>query len=211
MKTLIRAALLALICVVAWGGSARAVGLGGYLEFGGGSGEFEYPDTNLGEFDVDAGYFGLGFVFDTNPGEEGIFAYRLNAGFEGLNLEDDSNDTLELGGLVFDNTFGFALVRTPVVKLWVGPQLRLAFYSGETDNSDNDPAHTDADLAAFGIGVAMGANIYPNPNGRFAICPTLGYRRVSYAGTAEFPDGTDEDLEGYTDVLFLNVSFLFGR
>ncbi len=205
MKTWLRTILGATACVLMLTGPALAVGFGGSVEIGGGTGEFEYSDIPNSDFDVDAGYFGMNFVFDTNPGGEGVFAYRLNAGFEALNLEDDYDDTLELGGLVFDNTFAFGFVRTPAVKVWAGPQVRLAFYGGETDKSN-----IDVNLVAFGIGVAAGANIYPNPQGRFAICPSLGFRRVGYGGTAEQPGG-DEDIEGYTNLFYLNVAFLYGR
>ena len=195
-----------LMCMALGASRASAVGVGGYLELGGGSGEFEFSDIADSEFDVDAGYAGLGFVLDTSPGGTGVFSYRLNVGFEGLNLEDDTDDTLELGGFVIDNTFAFAVVRVPAVRVWVGPQLRLAFYSGETDDSN-----IEADLGAFGIGLAAGANIYPNPHGRFALAPSLGFRRVGYGGEAEDEFGNTEDFEGYTNLFYLNLAVLFGR
>jgi hypothetical protein len=186
---------------------ASAVGVGGYFEFGGGSGEFEFSDIPDSEFDVDAGYGGLGFVLDTSPGGTGLFSYRLNVGFEGLNLDpEDYDDTIELGGFVVDNTFAFAVVRVPAVRVWVGPQIRLAFYSGETENSN-----LDTELGAFGIGLAAGANVYPNPNGRFALAPSLGFRHVEYGGEMDDGFGGTDDFEGRTDLFYLNLAILFGR
>ncbi|HEY6007865.1 MAG TPA: hypothetical protein VIU40_06030 [Geobacteraceae bacterium] len=197
----------AAMCMALGASRASAVGVGGYLELGGGSGEFEFSDISNSEFDVDASYGGLGFVLDTSPGGTGVFSYRLNVGFEGLTLDpDDFDDNIELGGFVIDNTFAFAVVRAPAVRVWVGPQIRLAYYSGETENSN-----LDTDLGAFGIGLAAGANIYPNPQGRFALAPSLGFRRVGYAGEMDDGFGGTDDLEGYTNLFYLNLAVLFGR
>lgn len=200
----------AAICMALGASRASAVGIGGYLEFAGGGGEFDIDDSGVTYTDdVTTSSGTLGFILDTGPGGTSPFSYRLNLGLERLDIEfDDLDDTLEMGGLVIDNTFAFAAVRSPAFRLWMGPQLNLGFYGGEfEDNSD-----IEAYLTSLAIGFTVGANIYPNPNGRFAISPSIGLRYTGYWG--EWEDTTtdySDDLEGGTGSFFFNVAFLFGR
>ena len=179
---------------------AQAAGAGGYLELTSGSGEFEYETSP--DFDVDSDSVGFGFVFDTDLADKRVFNYRLNVGFEALDLEDEDDDTLELEGLVIDNTFGFAIVRERDFRWWAGPQLSLGFYSGETDNGI-----MTADLAAIGVGGITGVNFL---SGNFCTSISVGFRYMGYAGEAEY-FGYKEDLEGNTSIIFINAAILFGR
>jgi hypothetical protein len=193
--------LAVLLLLFAPAGQALAVGLGGYLEWAGGGGEFEYEFSS--DFDVDAEAAGFGFVLDTDLSGTGDFSYRLNVGLERLDLEDDFGDTLELGGLVIGNTFGFTLARSPDLRWWAGPQIRLGFYGGELES---DPV-TDYGLVSLGFGAVTGVNFM---TGKACISTSLGLLATGYAGEA---DGrfTNEDFDGTTTTVFLNVALLFGN
>lgn len=182
-------------------GQVLAIGLGGYLEAAGGDGDFEYESSP--EFDVDVAAAGLGFVLDTDLTDNGVFNYRLNVGFESLDLDDDFDDTLELGGLVVANTFGFAIIRQPNFRWWAGPQIRVGFYNGEVDI---DP-DTDYDLVSFGIGGVMGVNFMA---GNVCFSTSLGLLATEFTGEADGP-GYNEDIDGSTTTAFLNFAVMFGN
>lgn len=201
MKSWMTGLTVAVLLIVVGVLPAAAAGVGAYAEFATGSGDFEYDFSP--EFDVDAESAGVGFVFDTNLSGPQVFNYRLNVGYERLDLEDDFNTTLELDGLVIDNTFGFALASSPTFRWWLGPQVRIAFYNGETDNG-----FEEIDLAAFGVGAVTGMNFH---NGNLCASVSLGARITGYAGESEDAFGFTTDLEGNTGTVFLNLAMLFGR
>ena len=71
-----------------------------YIDLGGGSGEAEYDFVGAEDFDIDTGFFGIGFQFETNPlSAKNVFSYRFQAGFESREVEDEENVTMELGDL----------------------------------------------------------------------------------------------------------------
>ena len=187
---------------------AIAFGFGAYVEGAVGSGEAEI-DWDWGgkteEFDTDLSSAGFGFVMDSNLAANRVFNYRLNVGFDRLDMEDEADTTLELGGLVVDNTFGFGIVRTRAFRLWLGPQVRFGFYGGETDNSGTK---LDAAVFAFGLAPVLGANL--NLGAHFTLSITTGYRFLGFAGPVEWSDDSDSgDLAGNGGMAFFNVSALF--
>jgi hypothetical protein len=193
---------------------ARAVGIGPYVDFSGGSGEFEWDRSNF-EFDVDVATGAVGLAIDTAPTGRSYFNYRLNIGLEAQDLEDDSGTTMELGGLTIENVFCFTVANQPRLRWWVGPLVRLGFYSGETDfyyDSFGDLNRTEADLFEFGIGVATGLNIRVNRN--LILAPSAGFRFIGASGEGEiinYTAGTrdEEDLTGGFSTLFVNFALLF--
>jgi len=201
MRKILRVSVVASFFLFCTAGQVLAIGLGGYFEVAGGDGEFEYDDSP--EFDVDATAGGFGFVLDTDLTDNGIFNYRLNVGFESLDLEDDFNDTLELGGLVVANTFGFAIIKQPDFRWWVGPQIRFGFYGGELES---DPV-TDYGLVSFGIGGVTGINFMA---GNVCFSTSIGILSTGFAGEADGP-GYNEDFDGNTASAFLNFAVLFGN
>ncbi len=65
--------------------------------------------------------------------------------------------TMELGGLVINNTFAFGGNLSEKIRLWGGPQIQVGFYYGETDK-DYLGDEISFEGATVGIGVAGGAN-----------------------------------------------------
>lgn len=195
--------LVAVITVSLFGlvSKSQAVGLGLYVEGAQGNGDFEYEPS--GSFDVDPESKGVGLVFDTNPGHGGVFSYRLNLGYEKLKLPDSFGDSLELEGGVATSTFGFALVRQPTLRWWIGPQVKVGYYEGGL----NTPPSGDYAMAAFGVGAATGLNIIGD---NVTVSVSLGWQRVAYAGEVD-DAGWIQDINADTSNGFVNLAVLFGR
>jgi hypothetical protein len=76
-------------------------------------------------------------------------------------------------GLVIDNDFGFGVVRSGLIRLWLGPELRITYLSG-------DDSGFDYDQSGFGIGPAAGVNV--NLGDAMALAFKVGYLFNSYSG-----------------------------
>jgi len=189
--------------------NAFAVGMGFFGTLEGGSGddwELEAPGgSTFGDLDVDVGRFGVGFVFDTAVAKDKLFNYRLNAAIVGVDLELTSdrfpgdNADVDLVGLALDNTFGFGVLRSEKVRLWIGPRVRVGFYTGDVEDDD-------VTAAEFGIGGVFGANFHVSPVVSLGV--ETGFMISGYAGEVETSFG-DIDIEGTTGSLFLNGVVLF--
>jgi len=180
-----------------------AIGIG--VELGGGSGTHE-ENYFFYEFDVDSSHANISFVYDSNPyAQNSNFAYRLNIGLESRELEDEFGDTLDTGALVFDNTFSFTLTKNDKATFWLGPQVRVGFIGGETDQKELGEA-LEASGFMFGLGVAIGTNIKTSDN--VGIGLSAGLRSIGIAGTEEW-GGWEDDFEIGLGELFVNACVLF--
>ena len=180
-----------------------AIGIG--VELGGGSGTHE-ENYFFYEFDVDSSHANISFVYDSNPyAQNSNFAYRLNIGLESRELEDEFGDTLDTGALVFDNTFSFTLTKNDKATFWLGPQIRVGFIGGETDQKELGEA-LEASGFMFGLGVAIGTNIKTSDN--VGIGLSAGLRSIGIAGTEE-RGGWEDDFEIGLGELFVNACVLF--
>jgi hypothetical protein len=171
------------------------------LEFGGGSGNFDENEI-IFDTDVDTGYANIGFVYDSNPyAEYGNFSYRLNIALEGRDFKD-RGVTLETGALVFDNTFAFTLAKSMNATFWIGPQIRVGFMGGETD--EFDPLEVRGSM--FGLGAVVGTNIKTASNVGMSL--SAGVRGTALAG--EMTEGQfSDDYTGHTNEAFMNLALLF--
>jgi len=200
-------AYVLVLTVLLFATNAFAAQFGMYVDLGTGSGEAEYDSPGSVEFDIDSGSFGVGFQLETNPlTANKVFSYRLQVGYEAWNIEDDQNVTLELGGVVANNTFAFGGNTSDKVRLWGGPQVLVGFYTGETDKEYNGDEISFTG-AAFGIGLAGGAN-FGLGSGKTILTTTIGVRRLGFAGETEWYNDTD-DLSGATTEIFFSVGILF--
>jgi hypothetical protein len=208
--------LVALVFISSlWCSSALAVGIGGYVDVSGGSGDAEW-DSDVQRWDIDTNAAGFGFVLDTAPMNERTFNYRLNAGLAAQNIEDDFGFKIESGGIYAENIFGFALIRDENVRWWLGPLVRVGIYSGETDtfNTGGGTQQIDFDYIELGIGAVTGLNF--NINDRLILAPSLGFRICGFAGTGEINEYVggvhyywEEDISGGTTSAFANFAVLF--
>jgi hypothetical protein len=84
---------------------------------------------------------GVGLLFDTNVAGDRFFNYRLNFGYS--RIFTHFNNENELNRISAINTFGFGVVRTGLVRFWLGPQVGVHFNFGEISTKfiKNDIAH----------------------------------------------------------------------
>lgn len=191
-------------------GSSFAASFGVYLEHGGGSGEAEYDFAGSDDFDIDTKLLGIGFQMESSPvNSQKAFSYRFQVGFESRDIEDEEDITLELEGLVFNNTFAFGGNVAENIRFWVGPQIMVGFYSGETDEEYGTWGYSDEISfkgASFGLGLAGGANFAFG--GTTVLTTTVGIRTMGFAGSAEWYD-EDDDLTGNAKEVFFSVGIMF--
>ncbi len=177
---------------------ANAAGFGFYGSVGSGSGDWTYE--GYPSFDVDTTHQGVGFVFDTNVASDRLFNYQLNLGYDKFTL-DDSGDKLELSGLIISNSFGFGIVRNEAFRLWLGPEIRLAWSSGSKTGYDYD-------LFGIGFGPALGMNF--NLPGQVTLGIKTGYQIMSHTGEAtEQSTGLWSDVDVDENMFYVNFVFMF--
>ena len=176
---------LALALLLAMPMVASAAGMGLYIPVGlGYSGSYtrDYDNSLIPNQDIDFDYkasAGFGLAFDTNIGEDSLFNYRL--GLEVMNQEIDQVDGASCTGdcdfgtrFNMVHTFGFGVLCTQTVRLWVGPRINVAF---ESDTGEN--GYTRAGFE-FGIAPAVGVNV--NLGRVVSLSADLDYRIATTAG-----------------------------
>jgi len=150
---------------------------------------------------------GIGLVLDTRLAKKGLFNYRLGLGYENTSYDFISDE--DASSIYYlDNSFGFGIVQTRVMRIWLGPQLRLAIlgFSKEEDGDTFDLAGV-----GFGIGPVLGANF--NFGKVITVALDLGYRYNSYTGTSKYTDvdgyETTTDFDFSQTGYFFNLAVLF--
>ncbi len=186
---------------------ANAFGIGVFVPvYGTGGGTYTWDDEG-NETDYDLSYSGgFGIVLDTKVAKKGLFNYRLNLGYHKATHTYNDYDVEDFKYYTMDHSFGFGIVKTRFLRLWMGPQLRLAYMNYEI--SDDSGTYSQYGLG-FGIAPVLGANF--NFGKVFTVAMDLGYRFSSYAGTAEF-DGSYYDTNDFTkssQTFFVNLSLIF--
>lgn len=161
--------------------SAYALGIGVYASGGGGSADWD-EDTGGRLYSGDTTHMSYGLAFDTNLAKEKLFSYQLNIGYLKLNNEfSDVSLTgsrwskLDMDGVAIANDFGFGMLTGNNMRIWIGPELRLAWLSGKPEGQPQ----FDIDLFGVGIGVVLGANF--NLPG-VTIGAKAGYLMMEYNG-----------------------------
>ena len=142
--------------------TAFAVGLGIYTPYAVGGADYN-------DFGTDANHIGIGFVFDTNVAKRSFFSYRLHVGFESFSHDYEYQYSYYYNGyrywawrsgsnegtrFVLDNTFSFGLMRTKVVRLWLGPMVRVGIVNTDEDLGDGFVA--GAGLTVLGLNFNIG-------------------------------------------------------
>lgn len=186
---------------------AQATGLGIYFPaYGNGKSTITVFDD---EFENDVSHLGGGFLLDTKVADRGVFNYRLHLGFESVDYDYPEN----FSRFAIDNTFGFGIVKTRVLRLWLGPQIRLAYMaydSGELGSGIGTYTYKINSLG-FGLAPILGMNF--NIGSVISICPEIGYRATAFVGTQRFENeligSEDEDWDTTEREFFINLSILF--
>lgn len=177
-------------------GGAHAAGFGAYFEYGRAWGTFSGDSILPDLSDYDENQFGAGFAFDTAVARDHVFNYRLNIGYERVYQESDSGVEVISNGAALSNTFGFGIVRTDAVRVWLGPALRFGF-----DVQKN----TGGDIWDFDIGggPVLGFNFHVGD--RVSLGLTGGYH---YMYTVRFNDVSFFDDNDFFDETYDNGQHL---
>jgi len=198
MKPIRSAVLLVLFVLLVASAPARASGVGGYLDLFGGASDWTFE---VGPFDVDDSAtmmgVGAGFLFDTNLAKNSLVNYRLTFGPEVTNLNFDDEDSVDLFGLALDNTVGFGVLRSKEMRLWVGPDVKIAYHWGDGDGITDSMRFME-----LGMGPTVGLNLH---NGRtWDLCLSLGARWSFFAGDTR---SGDVDITGDGASVVFRIAF----
>jgi hypothetical protein len=180
---------------------AGAAGFGIYGSAGDGGSSTWTDDSTPGNFKVDATHKGAGFVFDTAVAQDKFFNYQLNFGYDSFQNKSATtgNELVELSGLMISNSFGFGMVRTEAFRMWMGPEIRLAWPSGSNITGDYD-------LFGAGVGPVLGMNF--NLPGTVTFGVKLGYQFMTYNGTRD-TTMSSYDVKIKEKLLYINLGILF--
>jgi hypothetical protein len=208
IKALALSLLLAMPMVVS------AAGMGVYVPLTFGEKEsVEYDSvTGTTDFEYKPGA-GVGIAFDSNIGKDKLYNYRL--GLEYTKSKLDKVDGYSITNATYTkktfnivNTFGFGVLRTKTVRLWVGPRLNIQF--ADMESSENSEfSHSD-----FGIGVAAAGGINVNLGKVVSLAADLDYHVAGIAGDEEWYAGDVGDSYSGTNKGFtarFYVLFRFGE
>jgi len=207
-------ALLGAIVLAAAADRAGAAALGAYVDYASGTGTYQW-DSDKYDFDADSSSGAIGFAVNNAPTAPANFNYRLNIGIESLNLKDNYDSSLKMGGIAVENVFGLALVRERDFRWWAGPLLRIGFYSGETDDYRGrygDRYKTEADLVEFASGFATGINLRIGRNAYLAPSAGIRYAKISGTGTIknlDYHTQYKDDFSGHSTNFYLNCSLFY--
>lgn len=174
---------------------ASAAGMGVYLPVSVGTTSSvtkDYDSSLFADEDLDVDFkpsAGLGLAFDSNIGKDSLFNYRLGLEFMKQKLDTVNGDECVEDcdfGTRFNmvHTFGFGVVRTQTVRLWVGPRLNIAY---DSDTGDNGYERVGFE---FGIAPAVGINV--NLGRVVSLAADLDYRFATTAGAWD----SDISLDG---------------
>lgn len=115
----------------------------------------------------------IGLAFSTNIGKDKVFAYTV--ALECKNPESKgSDDFLKRYDML--HTFEFGVLRTEVVRLWIGPRLNFARTRDRRDDYKRDGLE-------FGVAAVLGLNV--NLGKYFAITSSLDYKKAWQFGDYE--------------------------
>jgi len=115
------------------GTSAMALGIGAYIEAGGGENYRSVKSKSLESTGGTVTSYGFkaGLIFDTCVACDEVFSYRLKLG-GGMSWADLMSKT-NFNGIYLSNTFAFAAVKNDYVKFWIGPQIGFSYRRGSSD------------------------------------------------------------------------------
>jgi len=202
-----------------------AAGMGVYVPFSiGDSASVTVSEDNFDtDYDTDIDYksaAGIGLVFDSNIGKDKLFNYRV-----GIEYQKTSRDTYsdeygsgsctqfcDMTRLNLVQTFGFGVLRTKMVRLWVGPRINIAWNYQSTDYNTGYYTNTYTEAAfEFGVAPAVGVNV--NLGKLVSLAFDVDYRFAGVVGAyddGELDSGTYSGGTTGTTARF-SVLFRFGE
>ncbi len=176
---------LAILFVLSIQTGMYAIGIGVYGSYNYGSLEskFDDSDSNDDSAKLKSTLMGGGFVLDTAIARDTLFNYRLQIGGGMLNFKDDEDESeFETYQVSCINNFGFGVVRTDIIRFWLGAQIGGHYFIGKHKEYD------DLAIAGYGgtAGPVLGVNLHLGK--LFSIGIDGGYR---YSYSKAFTLDTD--------------------
>ena len=182
---------IVLACLIASPLTLSAAGIGLYVPYslGDTADVTVTPDNSGSDYDLTTKYKptpGFGLMFDSNLGKDKLFNYRLGLEFMNRTVDtvdgravDCSGDECDMFRFQVVQTFGFGVLRTEMVRLWVGPRLNLGYNYKSNEYSFGTNTNVNFEI---GIAPAVGVNL--NFGRYFAISADLDYRFAGIAGAS---------------------------
>jgi hypothetical protein len=182
-----------------------ATGLGVYGTVTKGSATWTYHEDEAPDSDADSdtSKLGFGFVLDTTVANDSLFNYRLNIGYGKAAIDNEGNLDIEGKNYHLFNTFGFGVLRSELIRWWLGPQIGLGLVRGEYDSLSSDVDNRFTTFY-FSIGLVTGINF--NIGEVVTLGIDGGYRINRHVGTAESSE--TYGVTGTEKEMFVNLSFL---
>ena len=185
-------------------GTAQASGFGGYFEYGSVDGEIELFSGGAGDVDFDANQFGVGFVYDSNLAGDSLFNYR---GTFGYRASEHTFDTvlgdleLDADGFEMNHLFGFGIVRTDSMRIFIGPAIRIGVDVFDTV-SGVDLVNVD-----FGIGPEIGVNLHLSEH--LTLSPWVSYQYHYLVQSVDIDGLGNDAFSGSEHVVKVGMSIFF--
>lgn len=195
LGTMLAVTLATVLCRAA---VAPAIGVGFYASAGAGISDWEGAGLVSGRESLHGGY---GVVLDSDL-HLAPFAYRLALGFEGIDTGVAAGlPRTSLTGFVVDQDITLDLAGPGPVRLRVGPELRLGYFSADGE------AGPDGDLVALGLGPVLGMDFDIGP--RMTVSWKLGYLLTGYASDSRSSFGHHSGAEVGEAHAYLSLALLF--
>lgn len=186
------------------------MGLGFLFGVGTGKSTLWNTERSNNKFDDDMSRITFGFLLDTRVAKQGLINYRLNAALQILTYKDLEKDFTKMVGLVFDNTLGFGVVQTDLIRLYVGPQLRLSYHLGRVEYTVNYNYTYVQQMIGAGIGIGPNVGINFNIGKLITITAETGYRfNYTYNEWKDDFYTNKENIEITDSEYFFNLGLLF--
>ncbi len=185
---------------------AEAASLGLYFDYAVGPTD---PDAILlfGQ-QYDTKRIGAGLAVDTAVAKDKLFNYRMNLGYENLREEFNGFEFARFNQGSFENIFGFGFYRSKLMRVWIGPSLRVA--AGVMTQDSALGGGLVGRIANFtaGGGLSAGINVHTGNIGSAAF--TIGYQ-AAYQGRGFTGDavGVPSYLSGFDQRINFNFAYFF--
>ena len=190
---------------------AMAIGIGPYAGFEFGKASLKSTDDDAGDaIDFKTNHYTVGFFLDTATRRDNLFNYRLNVGVDLMGIRPDDEldfgrDPEKVSGWGFDmkHTFGFGVFRSEMVRVWLGPAIKLYYAS----LSKEDSWLGDESLSVLGIGGGPEVGVNINlPGGLFTVALSGGY---NYNYVVASVSGEDFTAHGPEHMFYFQIAPVF--
>ncbi|MFH2065090.1 MAG: hypothetical protein ABIK15_07825 [Pseudomonadota bacterium] len=203
---------IALLCFfVFFVSDAKALGLGltlGKTFKGFASYEYKqvenFPHNFDNAVDYDSSDISFGAALDTNLSKHHAYNYRLEIQRNKITLTDSNSLKINLDKWTMDHNFGFQVYQDGLVRIWIGPQLRISY------------AKADSDLQQTGLGLSPVIGMNLNTDSKLSPSLTIGFRNEAFYGSYKETVNSDGNIHkarkefvSYSRGIFVNISLFF--